>query len=116
NSTLFPYTTLFRSEEKGLNMTTRTSTAFCCTITPFDENGKLDEDAVRLLIDRLGEAGVGAFLGTSSPGEGFAMSLAETERFYALAKEAMAGRAPVRAMGVEPHNADETWELIQIAE
>ena len=97
-------------------MTTRTPTAFCCTITPFDENGKLDEDAVRLLISRLGEAGVGAFLGTSSPGEGFAMSLAETERFYGLAKEAMAGRAPCRAMGVEPHNADETYELIQIAE
>ena len=97
-------------------MTTRTPTAFCCTITPFDENGKLDEDAVRLLIGRLGEAGVGAFLGTSSPGEGFAMSLAETEHFYAMAKEAMAGRAPVRAMGVEPHNADETWELIQIAQ
>ena len=44
------------------------------------------------------------------------MSLAETERFYATAKEAMAGRAPCRAMGVEPHNADESWELIQIAQ
>jgi 4-hydroxy-tetrahydrodipicolinate synthase len=97
-------------------MTTRTPTAFCCTITPFDENGKLDEDAVRLLVGRLGEAGVGAFLGTSSPGEGFAMSLAETESFYGTAKEAMAGRAPCQAMGVEPHNADESYELIQIAE
>ena len=79
-----------------------TPSAYCCTITPFDEAGRLDEDAWRLLVDRLGVGGLGAFVGTSSPGEGFALSLAETERLYGVAKEAMAGRQPVRAMGVEP--------------
>src|SRR5579863_5337 len=90
--------------------------AFCCTITPFDADGRLDEQALRLLVDRLGAGGVGAFVGTSSPGEGFSLSLAETERLYGVAKEAMAGRQPVRAMGVEPHSADESWELIKIAQ
>src|SRR5205814_4555623 len=58
----------------------------------------------------------GAFVGTSSPGEGFSLTLDETERLYGGAKEAMAGRQEVRAMGVEPHSADETYELIKIAE
>jgi 4-hydroxy-tetrahydrodipicolinate synthase len=97
-------------------MTERTPSVFCCAITPFDENGKLDEEAIRVLVNRLGEGGVGAFVGTSSPGEGFALSLAETETLYGTAKEAMGGRCQVRAMGVEPHNADETYELIKIAE
>jgi 4-hydroxy-tetrahydrodipicolinate synthase len=90
--------------------------AYCCTITPFAPDGSLDLEGVRVLIDRLGAGGVGAFIGTSSPGEGFALSLDETELFYATAKEAMAGRQPVRAMGVEPHSADESWRLIQVAQ
>lgn len=91
-------------------------TAYCCTITPFTQDGALDVEAVKLLIGRLGEGGVGAFIGTSSPGEGFSLSLAETETFYGTAKEAMAGRKQCRAMGVEPHSADESWELIKIAQ
>lgn len=46
----------------------RTPTAFCCAITPFDEKGNLDTDAITLLVDRLAVGGVNAFLGTSSPG------------------------------------------------
>jgi 4-hydroxy-tetrahydrodipicolinate synthase len=95
---------------------TRTPSTLVCTVTPFDADGALDEAALRLLIDRYGRAGVGAFLGTSSPGEGFALSGSETEQLYALAKETMAGRAPVRAMGVEPHNTSETLALVKIAE
>ena len=97
-------------------MTDRTPSVFCCTITPFDEHRELDEDGLRLLVDRLAVGGVGAFVGTSSPGEGFSLSSAETERLYGVTKEAMAGRHQVRAMGVEPHSADETYQLIRIAE
>lgn len=91
-------------------------TAYCCTITPFRPDGELDVDAVRYLVGRLAEGGVGAFLGTSSPGEGFSLTLEETERLYATAKEAMGGRQQVRAMGVEPHSADEAYRLIKVAE
>jgi len=90
--------------------------AYCCAITPFTPEGALDLEAVELLIGRLGDGGVGAFIGTSSPGEGFSLSLAETEEFYGAAKEAMGGKKQVRAMGVEPHSADESWELIKIAQ
>jgi 4-hydroxy-tetrahydrodipicolinate synthase len=89
---------------------------FCCTITPFDAGLRLDVDALRVLIDRLAAGGVGAFVGTSSPGEGFSLSLEETERLYHEAKDAMAGRQEVRAMGVEPHSADEAYTLIEVAE
>ena len=96
--------------------TTRPPSTLVCTVTPFDAEGRLDEEALRLLVERYRIAGVGTFLASSSPGEGFALTLDETERLYAVAKEAMGGRAPVRAMGVEPHNADETLTLLRVAE
>ncbi|MGA7418463.1 MAG: dihydrodipicolinate synthase family protein [Acidimicrobiales bacterium] len=97
-------------------MTPRAPTVFCCTITPFDAQQRLDEEGLKFLVERLARGGVGAFVGTSSPGEGFALTLAETERLYGVTKEAMAGRQQVRVMGVEPRSADETYELIKIAE
>jgi 4-hydroxy-tetrahydrodipicolinate synthase len=97
-------------------VTSRASSVFCCTITPFDEHQRLDEEGLRFLIERLAGGGVGAFVGTSSPGEGFSLSLAETERLYGVTKEAMAGRQQVRVMGVEPRSADDTYQLIRIAE
>jgi 4-hydroxy-tetrahydrodipicolinate synthase len=97
-------------------VTPRAPTVFCCTITPFDAQQRLDEEGLKFLVERLARGGVGAFVGTSSPGEGFALTLAETERLYGVTKEAMAGRQQVRVMGVEPRSADETYELIKIAE
>jgi 4-hydroxy-tetrahydrodipicolinate synthase len=94
----------------------RALSTFCCTITPFDADLRLDVDALRAIVERLAAAGVGAFVGTSSPGEGFSLSRDETEQLYGEAKDAMAGRQQVRAMGVEPHSADETYDLIRIAE
>jgi dihydrodipicolinate synthase/N-acetylneuraminate lyase len=94
----------------------RAPSTFCVTITPFDADLRLDVDALRLIVDRLAAGGVGAFVGSSSPGEGFSLSREETEQLYGEAKDAMAGRQEVRAMGVEPRRAEETYELIKIAE
>ncbi len=96
--------------------TGRPPSTLVCTVTPFDGEGRLDEEALRLLVERYGQAGVGTYLASSSPGEGFSLTLEETERLYAVAKEAMSGRAPVRAMGVEPHNAKETLAILRVAE
>ena len=90
--------------------------AFVCTITPFDASGALDENGVIDLCRRLGDAGVGAYLGSASPGEGYALSIAETARFYELALDAAAGRISVRGMGVEPHTPGELRPLIQLAQ
>jgi 4-hydroxy-tetrahydrodipicolinate synthase len=87
-----------------------------CAVTPFDQFGDLDSGAVVGLMDRFADAGIGTYIGGSSPGEGYALSLAETEHLFGVAKQAMAGRQPLRAMGIEPHNADELILRIRIAE
>jgi 4-hydroxy-tetrahydrodipicolinate synthase len=85
-------------------------------ITPFDEAGELDEAAVAVLVDRIAAAGVGVCLGSASPGEGHALTTRETERLFAVAKEAADGRAPVRAMGAEPRRAEDLVETVRVAE
>lgn len=99
-----------------MNTTTRPYRASVCTVTPFDDARRLDDDAVVHLVERIAEQGVGLAIGTASPGEGFALSLKETERFYDLVVRTAAGRVPVCAMGVEPRNADQLRPIIRIAE
>ena len=53
---------------------------FCCTVTLFDENLKWDEAASRAHFERVAKAGVGLYVGGSSPGEGYAMSADEIDR------------------------------------
>jgi len=97
-------------------MTTRKPSTFVCTITPFADGGTLDEEAAIELYGRLAHAGVGAYVASSSPGEGYALSLEETERLYGLALAAVDGRVPIRAMGVEPHTPEQLISLIRLAE
>jgi 4-hydroxy-tetrahydrodipicolinate synthase len=94
----------------------RPRSAYVCTITPFGADGALDDAGLTELAHRLSDAGVGAYLGSSSPGEGYALSLAEVERMYGIVADAVAGRVPVRAMGVEPHTANELRPLVRLAE
>jgi len=97
-------------------MTTRKPSTFVCTITPFDAEARLDDEAAMVLYGRLASAGVGAYVGSSSPGEGYALSLSETERLYGIALAAVDGRVPIRAMGVEPHTPEQLASLIRLAE
>jgi 4-hydroxy-tetrahydrodipicolinate synthase len=82
----------------------------------FDEDRRLDEAGIEDLVDRIAGAGVSLALGTASPGEGFALSLDETARFFDIAKRTAAGRVPICAMGVEPRNADQLRPIIRLAE
>jgi 4-hydroxy-tetrahydrodipicolinate synthase len=97
-------------------VTTRQRSTLVCTITPFDESGALDEAAAAALLGRLSSAGIGAYVGSSSPGEGYALTLDETARLYAVAHATMKGKVPVRAMGVEPHCVEDLLGLIRLAE
>src|SRR5258708_19052684 len=89
--------------------------AYVCTITPFDASGALYESGVIDLCRRLGDAGVGAYLGSASPGEGYALNLAETARFYELALDAAAGRLALRCLAVELLTPAKLRPLIQLA-
>ena len=95
---------------------TRRYRASVCTVTPYDIEGRLDEEGVKNLVSSIVDEGVGLAIGTASPGEGFAMSLDETARFYELVVQTAGGRVPVCAMGVEPRNADQLSPIIRIAE
>lgn len=92
------------------------ATAYCVTVTCFDEQGGLDLAANADLFERLAAAGVGSFVGSASPGEGHSLTAGETEQLYALAKQAAQGRAPARAMGCEMRSAEAYIELVRIAE
>lgn len=87
-----------------------------CTVTPFDANGQLDEAGVESLVERIASQGVSLNIGTAAPGEGTALSLAETERFFDIVQRVAAGRVPICAMGVEPRNGAQLEPLIRLAE
>lgn len=87
-----------------------------CTVTPYDEAGRLDEAAVVSLVESIASRGLGLAIGTASPGEGFALSLDETAHFYETVVRTAAGRVPVCAMGVEPRNANQLRPIVRIAE
>ncbi len=88
---------------------------FCCTVTLFDEHLQLDETASRAHFTRVADAGVGLYVGGSSPGEGYSMTAAEIDRLLRIAVETAGGRVPVRAMGVEPRDADEMCTFLKMA-
>lgn len=88
---------------------------FVISITPFDERGELDEGAFRAHLRRLGEAGIGVYVGGSGSGEGYTLSRDESERLLRIAVEELKGKVPVRAMGVEPRTAKQMIEFLAMA-
>lgn len=86
------------------------------SITPFDEEGRLDEAAFRRQLGRLREAGVSVFVGSGGSGEGFTLSAEERERVLAIAVEELKGKVPVLAMGCEPRLIGEMVDFVRCAE
>lgn len=95
-------------------MTSNLST-FCCSVTPFDEKGRLDEEAALAHFTRVADAGVALYVGGSSPGEGYSLSDDEMRRLLEIAVRAGGGRVPVRAMGVEPRHAEQMKSFLKLA-
>ena len=91
-------------------MSARPST-FVISLTPFTEDGALDEQALRSHLRRLARAGIGVYLAGSGSGEGYTLSREERGRIFAIGREELGGRVPVRAMGVEPRSAAEMIDL-----
>ncbi len=85
------------------------------SITPFGQDGAIDEGALREHLTRLADAGVGAYLGGGGSGEGFTLSTHEARRVLEVGVEALKGHVPVRAMGIEPRTADEMSAYLAMA-
>ena len=89
--------------------------AFVMSITPFDDQGALDEPAFRKHLQRLRNAGVGVYIGSSASGEGFSLSRDELDRMLAIAVEELKGKVNLRAMGVEARHAGEMIDFLKLA-
>lgn len=88
---------------------------FVISLTPFDRSGKVDYGAARQHFARLAEAGVGVYVGGGGSGEGHTLSRTEVQKLLTAAVEELAGRVPVRAMGVEPRTARQMIDFVKLA-
>jgi 4-hydroxy-tetrahydrodipicolinate synthase len=91
------------------------ASTFVISITPFDADGALDEVATRGHLQRMADAGIGVYLGGGGSGEGYVLSRDETKRLLEIGVEELAGKAPVRAMGVEPRTSGDMIDYIEMA-
>ena len=91
------------------------SSVFVISITPFDDEGRLDDAALRAHLDRMADAGVGVYLGGGGSGEGFTLTPDEARRVLEIGVDQVAGRVPVRAMGIEPRTADQMIAYLDVA-
>lgn len=86
------------------------------SLTPFTEDGALDEDALRAHFQRLAAAGVGVYVAGGGTGEAFTLTQAEMRRSFEIAKEELVGKVPVRSMGTEPGTAAQMIEFARMTE
>ncbi len=94
--------------------TARRASTYVISLTPFDADGQLDEQAFRGHLRRMAASGIGVYVGGGGSGEGFALSLQEVRRVLQIAKEELQGKVPVRALGREPRTAQDLLEYAQI--
>ncbi len=88
---------------------------FTISITPFTEDGAIDEPALRRHLTKLGDGGVGVYVGGGGSGEGYTLSPAETEQLLTIAVDTLKGKAPIRAMGVEPRTSRQMIDFLNMA-
>lgn len=98
-------------------MTSQTERAqvFTISITPFTEDGRIDEPRFRRHLKKLGDAGMGVYVGGGGSGEGYTLNKDETRLVMDIAVDELKGRAPIRAMGIEPRTAEQMVEFLETA-
>jgi 4-hydroxy-tetrahydrodipicolinate synthase len=74
-------------------------------ITPFDDAGEIDEEALRAHLHRIADAGLEMWLVSSGTGEANVLSDDEVDRIVTIAVAEVGDRARLFAMGGEPRCA-----------
>jgi 4-hydroxy-tetrahydrodipicolinate synthase len=95
---------------------TKKYSAITHSLIPFDAKFRVDENALRKHLRRLGEAGVSVYIGAAGAAEGNTLTREERDRVLAIAVEELKGKVMVRAAGVEPRDAREMVEFLRAAE
>ena len=70
---------------------------------------------IRSHLRRMAAAGIGVYLGGGGSGEGYVLSHDETKRLLEIGVEELAGKVPVRAMGVEPRTSGDMIDYVEMA-
>src|SRR4051812_12358998 len=70
------------------------------SITPFTEDGVVDEGLFRSHLQFVAAAGIGVYVASQGSGEGDLLSFDEKVRLYEIAVEELDGRAQVVAAGI----------------
>ncbi|HXH72773.1 MAG TPA: 4-hydroxy-tetrahydrodipicolinate synthase [Mariprofundaceae bacterium] len=83
-------------------------------VTPFDNQGKIDEEALRAHVERQIEAGVEGLVPAGTTGEAATLSFEEHVEVIRITVEQANGRVPVIA-GTGSNNTTESIELTQAA-
>ncbi len=87
---------------------------YVALITPFDENGKLDSDRARALIERHIEVGINGFFVCGSSGEGYLQTLDERREYMQFVSDVTAKRATLIAQ-VGALTSQDAWTLAEYA-
>jgi 4-hydroxy-tetrahydrodipicolinate synthase len=93
----------------------RTRSTFVISITPFDDDGNLDDGRLRSHYQRFREAGIGVYVAGSGSGEAYSLTPAEMRRVLDVAVAELKGAIPVRAMGFEPRTAQQMIDFAAMA-
>ena len=86
------------------------------SVTPFDGDGAIDEGLLRTQLRRLGDTGIGVYLGSPGTGEGHTLDLPELRRLYEIGVAELKGTVPVFASGRQPRGAKYLIEIAREAE
>ncbi|MFB9947478.1 dihydrodipicolinate synthase family protein [Rhizobium puerariae] len=89
--------------------------AWVVSLTHFDRDGGLDEQAMRTHLLRLADAGQNVYAGSTNIGEGFSLDDKELHRVLSVAAETLKGRIGIRAGGREARSVSEALATIRIA-
>jgi 4-hydroxy-tetrahydrodipicolinate synthase len=80
-------------------------------VTPFTDDGALDEAALEVIVDRLAQFGFGLYMGSFGSGEGHLLRRAEITRLYRVAVDVAGDRAPVYAAALGFTSTDLVLEM-----
>lgn len=99
----------------GVALSADELTIFCMVPTPFQDDGSLDEPALRNHLRRLIAARQGLYLASGGAGEAHVLSPQELRRVYEIGVDESAGRVPVYAGLRESRSAADLIEIAQAA-
>ena len=93
----------------------RGRSTYVISLTPFADDGSLDEGRLRDHLRRMARGGVGVFVAGSGSGEAYTLTDTEVRTVLDVSVEELKGKVPVRAMGSEPRTAQQMVDFIEVS-